>query len=1000
MVEVDSIYDTFSPLPNPLMEKLKVNFDPLINKPFFIGNIEWSNQSQYDTLKVLKIPMDLLVNPLIKKPFESTVNYRAKLCLMFQIAGTPMHSGTIIASAVPRGVENLFSMMGNSFYPFATLMCNPHVFLSANESTSVCLDVPFYSSTPVIRTDNNHDTVNFAGVNYAEVHVVVLNPMGVPTSGSTKLTISVHAMFREGDFYVPHVDATFVPNSNVISKIIDIPFTYAKKVTGDIIDAGRSFIREYTGLHNKNIAVPLSRVVATTDNFQNYTDAVQFFEKLDLYATHERILDNIYFFTHTDEMDILHILKKPQYLGTFDVNATSPVGKVVWSRPNTPLQRTTTLSDPDLGNGRLLLSPFEILGSMARFWRGGLKIHIQAVMSNFHFVKLLVAKNYSPVLESTHLVPQFTDVGNLITDTLEFSSGGQVQTVDIDYMATTRVLPLSFDLVTNGLQNGLYYIYLAQPLVFNGSVPLSVSFNVFVSAGDDFEYYGYCPQPTTVAFRTNSLEVVVSKVELKGRKDYSQYCLDGGDIIIVNSHSVEGLKKVTIDDIEYKAKVISTHDGYDLAIVKLPYRESKKRVPFSMTRYLKRGKIRREMTDQIKEVYIIPWKNSIKYTDGCYNNELHPYEVEVYIGGQGLGSCGSLLIDEFFNIIGHHVAIDHTDRFGVCLVWSEELIEWLNDHWVQWKPNAEVLATSSQEGITINTSETNRHEEVLMRPLTNIRDIARKLHPVGSIRMNHTTDQTLSTVEVDLGTLLGMNNSVKNTAPFVDVNTSSVLNLISGLYRGFTGGLKLVFEIDPLMSTGVGINVLYYPPGGIIRPEASVELEYMESEVALPSNAFLRDIQAQRTAADFPEYPSSLPRCSKYTEFMFPPATTEGRYRAGFKRELIVPNYIFSDIIGDLNARPTNPLRKFACGNLGSVVISVEEPLAKKNGFLVKIYAGITDEARFGMQSLMLPRFLKGENIDLDGSGSHLYLLSSTFPSSTPCAYRNVFSEYHTMYIG
>jgi hypothetical protein len=82
-------------------------------------------------------------------------------------------------------------------------------------------------------------------------------------------------------------------------------------------------------------------------------------------------------------------------------------------------------------------------------------------------------------------------VQNLITKTLEFSAGGQVQTVELPYMSVFNQLPISSDYGVNSLQHAMVYIYLLQPLVLNGTVSGTVNFNVYLSGGDDLQFYGF-----------------------------------------------------------------------------------------------------------------------------------------------------------------------------------------------------------------------------------------------------------------------------------------------------------------------------------------------------------------------------------------------------------------------------------------------------------------------------------------------------------------------------
>jgi len=83
-------------------------------------------------------------------------------------------------------------------------------------------------------------------------------------------------------------------------------------------------------------------------------------------------------------------------------------------------------------------------------------------------------------------------------ETLEFSGGGQVQVVELPYVSPLKQLPTTPDWLQACLQHGIYYIHLQQPLVVNGQVPTAVFFNVYVSAGDDFQLFGYSVDPANV----------------------------------------------------------------------------------------------------------------------------------------------------------------------------------------------------------------------------------------------------------------------------------------------------------------------------------------------------------------------------------------------------------------------------------------------------------------------------------------------------------------------
>jgi hypothetical protein len=496
---------------------LKMDFSRILNKPFFIRNVNWVNTAPaFTVLSNISIPGDLLLNQLAKVPFASSVLYRAKITLIMQVSGTPMHEGMLIAAAFPNGYEpTTGTSAANARAYIGSYMSAPHVFMSANESTPVALEVPFYVNGKLDRTDINGDTIStYAfGVNYAQASIMTLNPLLPPGSGSTTLTVSVFAMFTDVEFYVPHLDLTYITPpafeaegivenlSNIASKAIDGAFSVVRKFGNDVLDVARQGVKSLTGLHNPNLPQNVAKYNVTSRQMANNVDKPVQYEKMDPFASYDRICRDYIFDTSIDEMSLRYLLQKPQYIGTFRVNNADTAGTLLWSRPITPIQQVDAFSytDPSAGGPAVNTIAFnnlpQIMARMSRYWKGSMKIHIQAVMTNFHFCKIAVARDYSPVTAALIAYPAFNSVQNLLVETLEFSAGGQVQTIELPYCSPLNQLPVCWEFQTNALEHGIYYIYLSQPMVFNGTVSSQAQFNVYLSCGDDFEFYGYSVDP-------------------------------------------------------------------------------------------------------------------------------------------------------------------------------------------------------------------------------------------------------------------------------------------------------------------------------------------------------------------------------------------------------------------------------------------------------------------------------------------------------------------------
>lgn len=514
--------------------ELEMDFSRILNKPFLVTTESWTTATSiYQEVARVSFPEAIMNNYLASVPFNSASKFRAKMCAMLQVSGTPMHQGTLLAAALPHKHPKVQ-------HP-TQLLSAPHVFMSANESTSVCLELPFYSNTDVINTpSNNTNSDSNLFPNYVDLVIFVLNKLTPGDGASTDLTISVHAMFNDAQFFTPQTIVKWNAQSAVeqdlpstssaestesvlvskrclaktllraivssvfsflsfgvwnsqsfTSKLLRIPTyifdgleTGARKVTGDLIDVARGGLRALTGFHNPNSPAINSRTLITTRNFHNAVDQPTLFEKLDQHAQFNRIAQTPLFETMTDEMSVTNIISKPAFLGQFVVSAGNKQGDVVMSHPITPYIELSA------GSQRFY-SPMRLLYESSRYWRGDLELVIQASMTNFQYCKLMVVRNYENNVNILNSHPDFSSVHNLMCETMEFSAGGQTQTIKLPYCSEMNQLPCTKDPSSNAMHHGMVYIYVVQPTTTNGTTPKAIDFNVYMKGTPNTTFYGF-----------------------------------------------------------------------------------------------------------------------------------------------------------------------------------------------------------------------------------------------------------------------------------------------------------------------------------------------------------------------------------------------------------------------------------------------------------------------------------------------------------------------------
>jgi len=486
-----------------ISEEYRIDTKPFVNRPFFVDSVEWSNQAPYTflTSKIKQLPRDVFTSNLsLETALKMGSFFRSDLSLNVSVAGTIAHAGTILVGVLPPMPYTLIE----SPFIINSIMSGPHCFLNANEATSCVLHVPWYCNTDVASLDMKYtapatETAVGEGLtpgNFATLVLFVLNPLSVSDSASIMLNITIEACFSSLDIFVPspkflQYDYTSQGLQSIATTAIDATTSYTKQVVGDAIDVIRAGIRRYTGLHNPNVPLITNRMIATRRNFPNNTTGEQFFEKLDPYPEIDRIVDRPIFNTEVDEMSIRHILSKPQYLGTCKVYTDDKVGTLVWARPISPFQGGLAEKTYPVS----MSNNIELFHRISRAWRGSLNIHVQSVMNNKQQVKLRLIQMYNPSSEVLFGRPEYAGLLSAPSHLMEFTGGGQIQTINIPYLCRNQLTPCTPDMSTEALFHGMYYLFVAQPLVISSDSPKGVSFNIYMSGGDDLSFHGYSTEP-------------------------------------------------------------------------------------------------------------------------------------------------------------------------------------------------------------------------------------------------------------------------------------------------------------------------------------------------------------------------------------------------------------------------------------------------------------------------------------------------------------------------
>lgn len=505
-------------------EAYRVDAKPFIERPFYCDTVKFSDTAdQYSVLdsKIKFLPGDVArSNPSLLNMFKMAGLGRPDLVLNLSMAGTISHAGCILAGIIPPlpSVGGTAWLQGQVPQLVNTLMTGPHAFLNANEATSVTLHVPWYCNYDLMSLDfekssDNYESamdLNYVSGNYGTLVMMVLNPLSVADGASTTINIVVEACFKNFDMVVPtprylkwSAQARPAKAQNkggfmdslrgFATGLFDYTTNGLKSVATDGLDSVRGWLRSWTGLHNPNMAIINERAIVAGNNFLNNTATPQYFEKIDYNPLFSRIVKEPIFGNDMDEMSMSHITAKDQYLGTFSVGTDDEVGSLKWIRPISPFsggKLVTVGAEPDTRKFLRVTNNLDLIHSLTRAWRGGLKLKIQSVMNNKQQVKLKVIKYYNPSGRIWTEVPDYSTIVNAPSHLLEFTQGGQTHEVSLPYLCRNELTPCHDDPSFEAFFHGVYYIYVAQPLCVADGSPTKVNFNVYIAGDDDLAFYG------------------------------------------------------------------------------------------------------------------------------------------------------------------------------------------------------------------------------------------------------------------------------------------------------------------------------------------------------------------------------------------------------------------------------------------------------------------------------------------------------------------------------
>jgi len=461
--------------------------DKMLARPNFISSVLWpAAATSHTVLAKLRVPQDLVdVNALTSAPFNSFIYWNGSVKLIFQVAGAPNVSGCLMATYVPLTNERYID--SNLVNNFAALSINPTNYLFANANTNAEMTIPYNSPYSYLNIEDI--TTVFQENTLGYVYLTVLNPIQLSTGSSDTVSVSVFSMFSNNKFKMPRISgvtrymrAKAQSSENKpagpgplqsIAKIANS--VMPSNIVGTVIDAGLGLLGLDKPIDPKT-SEP-NKVLSTQP--MNFNTGIERIDKLTLQGSDIAPIDQDTFATTEDEMSFDYLFKKLSYLGSFNVNISDAIGKVVASYPMNPIptriQNETKIKLPLLS---YISIPYE-------FWRGSLNYQLQVVATSLQTCKLYISFNYGQFTPDTSGLLDINTSQYGIA--FEINQGSNELNFTVDYISNTHALHVPSSNIPSRYDTmGMINISVLNPLVSSNGAPSSITCNLFIAGGDDF----------------------------------------------------------------------------------------------------------------------------------------------------------------------------------------------------------------------------------------------------------------------------------------------------------------------------------------------------------------------------------------------------------------------------------------------------------------------------------------------------------------------------------
>lgn len=455
----------------------------IMKKPIACYSVKWSTgDAEGKELLTKAIPGDFLFGQHWSMASQFTY-FRGHPRIRVQLNGTKFHAGRIMVVFIPRYNKDA---QDDLFFNYNSLTSCPHVMLDASFSNSGILELPFTHEELYFNVQSARDWQTL-GV----LKIIVFNKLNASTSASSVLGLTLYASYDDADLHIPKTTTTMaLPGWDSMRG--PMPKAHAEAViTSLAANAMSDFMPKLgnVGGGSRNQDKPtdiveISRWVPNAVTSVTYGEGLDRSCRLGLNPAGFTVPTADIISTTQDDMDLHELCGIPCRLQAYTWQDTKGETDFLGDFPVSPvyLDYSDTAKNPEIYRPTMLAYCSRVF----KFWRGSLRYKIQVIATQMHSGRLAFV-----FVPGTHTAITWSQTYGYPMVVMDLQEKNEID-FDVSYVSERPWLRCDgfFGSRESGetrQQVGHIAMFVLNRLVRPEGTPASITVNVFVSAGKDFQ---------------------------------------------------------------------------------------------------------------------------------------------------------------------------------------------------------------------------------------------------------------------------------------------------------------------------------------------------------------------------------------------------------------------------------------------------------------------------------------------------------------------------------